>query len=461
MSLLLDALKRAEEAKRAKGVEGPGGTEEAPRKVDEPLPFEELSLEDYAQEPAAPVPPSRPAPAPSPQKRPVLDFTRDVVAPTTPQAEANAPSARLVRQDFSLHQESQSYDASQRDVAKSVFSAKQTVAGGDDSARGKWLLPLIAFLVVGLGGAGWYVWNEVTRFSRGAAGAVATRPPPPVSGPLAAAAPTTGQAAPPQAAGTEKPASLQLPPLLPPPAQEARQARVAGLAAGIRADRALSERELLARNLRESSRMQKGAPVSLKLSQSIDAPRINPDVAAAYDALTRGDYGQARQRYERALQAEPLNIDAHLGLAATAARMGESAMAAQHYRRALDLDPRNGTALAGLLAINGSANPQAMENELRTLIAKDPDSAALQFSLGNLYAGDRRWREAQQAYFEAYRLESENADYRYNLAVALDHLKQDKLALDYYQKALAQALKGGAQFDSVAVKRRIAELSAP
>ncbi len=210
-----------------------------------------------------------------------------------------------------------------------------------------------------------------------------------------------------------------------------------------------------------SSHAPKEAPISLRLSQNIDAPRINPDVLVAYTALTRGDYLQARQRYEQALQTEPLNLDAHLGLAAAAARMGENALAARHYRRALELDPRNGAALAGILAVSATVNPQAMETELKTLIAKDPDSAALQFSLGNLYAGDRRWSEAQQAYFEAYRLESGNADYRYNLAVALDHLQQGKLALDYYQKALVQAARSGAQFDAAAVQRRIVELKTP
>lgn len=67
--------------------------------------------------------------------------------------------------------------------------------------------------------------------------------------------------------------------------------------------------------------------------------------------------------------------------------------------------------------------------------------------------------EAQQAYFEAYRLESDNADYLYNLAVSLDHLKQARLALDYYQKALAARSKAGGQFDPAAVSRRIKDLS--
>jgi uncharacterized protein HemY len=97
--------------------------------------------------------------------------------------------------------------------------------------------------------------------------------------------------------------------------------------------------------------------------------------------------------------------------------------------------------------------------ELKTLLARDANSSSLQFALGNLYAGEKRWTEAQQAFFEAYRLDSGNPDFIFNLAVSLDQLNQSRLALDYYQKAIAESAKGrGAQFDRTAAQRRITEL---
>ena len=476
MSLLLDALKRAEEAKRAKGQEGqqPGGGVGV-TKAEAPPAFEELSLEaleNYAKVPAE-VAPLQPPPT-----KLVMDFTKDMPSgrqtaeapPPAPSSRAGAdtvstlPTARLVRQDFSLRAtaDSPADESAQRETAKNVFAAKQGAQSKDQSARGKWLLPLIAFLVVGLGSAGWYVWNEVTRISRGAPSALAVRPVPSPSSTLAPASQSIGQAGVKVTETGSAAVTQALPPLLPPPAKEAALPRAVVTRSGADSGYVLSERELLAKSLKDASgRAPKEAPVSLKLSQTINAPRVNPEVLAAYAALSKGDYAQARQRYEQVVEAEPFNLDAHLGLAAAAARSGENTLAARHYRRALELDPRNGAALAGMLAVSSTANPQALEIELKTLIGKDPNSAALQFSLGNLYAGDRRWSEAQQAYFEAYRLESENADYRYNLAVALDQMKQSKLALDYYQKALAQATRSGAQFDRVAVQRRIGELKAP
>ena len=155
---------------------------------------------------------------------------------------------------------------------------------------------------------------------------------------------------------------------------------------------------------------------------------------------------------------EPLNPDVHLGMATVLARGGDPAAAARSYRQVLVIDPRNGAALAGLLAVNDARSP-ALETELRTLVARHPETSSLHFTLGNLYASERRWVKAQQSYFEAYRLESDNADYLYNLAVSLDHLKQPKLAHDYYQKALAARARSGGQFDAVVVARRIKELA--
>ena len=49
--------------------------------------------------------------------------------------------------------------------------------------------------------------------------------------------------------------------------------------------------------------------------------------------------------------------------------------------------------------------------------------------LGNQLAQQGRWSEAQQEYFKAFASEPDNADFAYNLAVSLDHLRQPKLAL--------------------------------
>jgi uncharacterized protein HemY len=131
---------------------------------------------------------------------------------------------------------------------------------------------------------------------------------------------------------------------------------------------------------------------------------------------------------------------------------------ASHYRRVLDLDPRNATALAGLASMADLSQPELIEQQLRADLARYPQSAALHFALGNLHASRARWEEAQSSFFEALRLEPASADTLYNLAVAMDHMRQPRLASEYYGRALEAAKMQTAQFDPARVARRIAEL---
>jgi uncharacterized protein HemY len=124
----------------------------------------------------------------------------------------------------------------------------------------------------------------------------------------------------------------------------------------------------------------------------------------------------------------------------------------------LEIDPRNSTAQAGLLGTMGAADPLAAESRLKQLIAREPTSF-LYFTLGNLYAEQNRWSQAQQAYFQAFTLEPGNPDYAYNLAVGLEHLNQPRPALTYYRQAvqLAQA-RGSANFSVPGAQARIGVL---
>jgi tetratricopeptide (TPR) repeat protein len=187
---------------------------------------------------------------------------------------------------------------------------------------------------------------------------------------------------------------------------------------------------------------------------------VAPVVKDAYQALQEGRLDKAENLYRNALQGEARNVDALLGLAAIAAQRGQVQQAIGFYEQALEIEPRNPTAQAGLIALIGQADPQMSETRLKQLIAREP-SAFLQYSLGNLYANQNQWPAAQQAYFQAFQMQPDNADYAYNLAVGLEHLNQPKLALSYYRKAIELSFrKGRANFDQSRVIERIGQLSA-
>lgn len=188
-----------------------------------------------------------------------------------------------------------------------------------------------------------------------------------------------------------------------------------------------------------------------------DRPEINPDLAQGYQALQEGRIEAARKHYQRLLQQEPRNLDALLGMGAVAARSNNLSEAGKFYLRGLEVEPRNTYAQAGLLSLLGSADPAGSEAKLKHMLAEQPRSF-LYFALGNLYAGQDRWPDAQQAYFQAHHLEADNPDYAFNLAVSLEHINQPQPALAYYQRAL-QLLQGrNAGFERAAVEGRIAKL---
>jgi len=189
-------------------------------------------------------------------------------------------------------------------------------------------------------------------------------------------------------------------------------------------------------------------------------PQVHPKVAAGYAAYAAGDLNGARSAYQEALREEPGNRDALLGLAALDVRSTRYESAEALYLRALQIDPRDADTQAALIALrSGRSDPLVTESRVKTLIAADPSAHALHFTLGNQLAAQNRWAEAQQEYFKAYVAEPDNADFAYNLAVSLDHLHQRRQALEYYQRAISLGEKRGAGFDLTSARARAAQLA--
>jgi tetratricopeptide (TPR) repeat protein len=402
MSLLLDALKRAEQEKLARqGSETPAdahaASESAEKQAIEASRRRKLELEHV--EPAAAVHAAEAAHAPA------QPASATVAAPAT---------------------------KPDREGAKAVFAAKQVEPSGAAPAPRKKtaIIAIAAGAVVLAAAGGGYVWYEINKTPLQVARV-------PLSGPrpVTPAPEKLADAVPPVAVLT--PENVDSAPARTKPEPKAAEQLVMSL-------------------LKDSADAKPAPP--LKLSRTIDAPRIAPEVRQGYDALRSGDMQAARKHYEAAVAADSTSLDAHLGLATAAARTGDRETATRHYRRALELDPKNPSAVAGLASLADFTRPDALEAQLRADITRYPQSAALHFTLGNLYASQGRWNEAQSAYFEAYRFDPESADLAYNLAISLDHLGQARLAADFYQRALAASRQQAAQFDKGQVSRRIAEL---
>lgn len=181
------------------------------------------------------------------------------------------------------------------------------------------------------------------------------------------------------------------------------------------------------------------------------------EVTRAYGAFQLGKLEVADELYRRALAREPDRVDALLGLAAIAMRENRRADAHGLYREVLAKSPRHPVASAALFMLEGGDGNEATEARLKLLADREADSPYLRFALGNLYAKQKRWADAQEAYFAAFSRAPTNADYAYNLAVSLDQLGQRKAALEYYRKAL-DLRAPDAVFDPVRAHARVAAL---
>jgi len=431
MSLLLEALKKAERAKeeaqrreRAQGESAPPAEPVPPPPSVTPAPEplitrdqlpdvrQPLSLEEDVQPSAKPAPAAKPASAAQPSRR------------AEPKPDALAGDA-------------------QRNSARKVFEAKFK----EPNPRLPFFITMGALGVFAVGTVV-YFWLQLSP----PPSLVNANPPRPSNEtPIAAAdlkpAPTVVAPAAPASAIPGLPVAPAAP-ARPTVVQPVPQPQMVQPAPVARAP--------------ETPRLQAPAPrpAQTEITATRQPSQVHPNIATGYAAYLAGDLAVARTEYDKALKEEPSNRDALLGLAALDVRAGRFESAEATYLRLLQADPRDAHAAAALIALRaGRGGTISAESRVKTMLADSPGSHVLNFTLGNELAQQGRWAEAQQEYFKAFSAEPDNADFAYNLAISLDHLRQPKLALEYYQRAIALAKARGARFDIAAAQSRVAQLS--
>jgi len=197
----------------------------------------------------------------------------------------------------------------------------------------------------------------------------------------------------------------------------------------------------------------------INISKSKTSEQENAMVNQAFKAYQDGHYDAAKSIYEGVLKNTPDNRDAHLGLAAIAISNQDRKNAYFHYVHLLNLNPVDTLAMNALIGLSNSADPVKDESAVKLLMQREGDAPYLYFSLGNIYAKQKRWANAQQAFFDAYRLDTTNPDYVLNLAISLDQIGQYDTALDYYKTAIDLSQNSQIRFDPAPVNKRILVLS--
>lgn len=248
---------------------------------------------------------------------------------------------------------------------------------------------------------------------------------------VVAAAPVTEQTAPAETVVSSGDPGQLLPPVLPPALPEATS----------------------------TITVQSASPIQISRSQ----PIRNPDMQmlTAWSAYQQGDYAAARMLYQQSLAINPDNRDALLGIAASAMQQGDMASARQTYARLLSMNPRDPLARTGMLETTAAGDPIQRESDLKALLNDHPDLAAISYALGNLYASQQRWHDAQQAYYNALLSARTQAsgpvspDYAFNLAISLERINQPQAALNFYREAKTLSNDHTSSFDMAILEQRL------
>lgn len=201
-------------------------------------------------------------------------------------------------------------------------------------------------------------------------------------------------------------------------------------------------------------------PATPRFQRSDSPPEIDGELLDAHARLEAYDFAGAREAYEQVLRRKPQDTGSLLALAAIASFQGRDDEAMQLRRRAFEADPSDAaTQAAQLDTTSADTQPALVESRLKSLLARQA-APPLEFALGNLLARQRRWPEAQQAYFRAVAGDADHPDYLFNLAVSLEHLHQPRIAAAHYRQALAASARRAAAFDRRLAERRLGELAA-
>lgn len=459
MSLLMDALKKAELAKRQGNGSNP---ESATKSADSG----NIALEPLNSEPAN-----------APQAEPTLahdaaagsalpdlplhleqldaefltDAQQRAQQQRSPQAHRLGPSPAEATATATRPPQAQKTGEKLRQqpdqaAARNVFAAKQPSPSG--SRFGLVLGGLTLLAVAGIGGYFWWQLQPKSGLAANPALQTMSLPPAPaVTSYATTTAPLSGQGEPQTMAPTAGSKAM------PAPAAHDEDDEVDTHSSPLTASQAGSRR---AAPVQHNPRPGDSSEEPIRLTRS--PPRVDPTLTRGFDAFTRGDLGAARSEYERALKTDPKNSDALHGLAAIALRQGQVEQAAWLYQQIIEANPQDAAAQAALINLAGQTDPVAAESRLKNLAANRPELATPHFALGNLYARQGRWSEAQAAYFQAWNAEPENPDIPYNLAISLEHLRQSRLAAEYYSQALRLANTRPASFDKLQAESRLRAL---
>ena len=212
----------------------------------------------------------------------------------------------------------------------------------------------------------------------------------------------------------------------------------------------------LKKNVDEYINIEAPNPITIKKSRVNG--RLSLSLSKGYAALQEGRYKEAEIIYARVLIKRPKQVDALLGLANIYAQSNQLNKARRQYEDVLTIEPANKIAQLGLLYTYQSDSSTKGIELLQGLSAKYPGNADVLVAIGHKLAKKSKWSDAQQYYFKAYSAQPDNALLVYNLAVSLDRMEKYSVAISFYKKALMLNPSSSPVINSSNVRNRVNDL---
>lgn len=176
----------------------------------------------------------------------------------------------------------------------------------------------------------------------------------------------------------------------------------------------------------------------------------------AYNSVLIGQYEVAIELYKQVLEKERDNSYSKFALATVYQKIGQFRQAKTLYYQMLKSGVENQEEVVGnLLDILIEDSPQDATYLLSRLAVQNPDSPNILAFAALAYNKAKNHDQAISLMQKAITLDSENVDYKYNLAVIYDQTEQYSKALDLYSEVVRKHSDANQSVPIDQVKKRI------
>jgi len=153
----------------------------------------------------------------------------------------------------------------------------------------------------------------------------------------------------------------------------------------------------------------------------------------AYNTALSGQYEVAIELYKHVLSKEPDNNYAKFSLAVIYQKLGQLKQAKALYRDLLNKDIDNqDNIISNLLALLIEESPKDASYLLSRLTVQNSQSAYILAQAAIAYSKNGDYKKSAQLLQRAVAIDEKNLAYKYNLAIAYDHLSYHKEAISLY-----------------------------